>query len=293
MPGAGGKILTGEYNSTTGYWIPKTGVTGWLAFGNKDVYRINKASVDAEYIRVSAQPSFAGTNLVPELCIVASPVDASIDNLKNRCPDAASVRRIPNGDSYVVVFNDSENLTRYHGDVTQYRIEVGSGAGWDRCDDGIRNGQELAADCGGNCAGCAVGQPCRLPSDCKSFVCDYSAGKCAAPPAPAAPACTAETAVDLGAPGQVTAVPSDGCVKVEAGYPSWWGTRTMNLMNPSGGRYPIPFTWSNSCGNGTGEGTFTRDWQSTLLRPTSSACATVIDLRGDGSTNIALQYYGQ
>ncbi|HMA94882.1 MAG TPA: hypothetical protein VKP30_19460, partial [Polyangiaceae bacterium] len=189
--------------------------------------------------------------------------------------------------SYVVVFNDSANLARYHGDVVQYRIEVGDGAAWDRCDDGILNGQELAVDCGGNCPGCGVGQPCNIASDCESLACNYSKGQCAQ-------ACTVETAVDLGAPGHEVVVPSDGCVKVDSGYPSWWGTRSMNLMSGAGGQYPIPFVWANICPNGssTSGGTFTADWQSTDLGPIDGACPTVIDLRGDGSSNVSLRYYG-
>jgi hypothetical protein len=283
----GGKILTADYETDAGYWIPSTGVTGWLAFGDKVVYRINKASVNANYIRVRALPSKAGTNLVPELCILAPPLEVSAAKLKQRCLDAANVRKIPDGDSYVVVFNDSKNLQRFHGDVTQYRIEVGSGAGWERCDDGIRNGQEVAVDCGGNCPGCKIGQPCTMAPDCQSLVCNYRTNKCVA-------ACTVDTAVDMGVPGQQTIVPSDGCVKVHAGYPSWWQSRMMNLLNGGGGRYPIPFVFSNMCPDGgfTSGGTITADWETHLVGPITSPCPTVFDLRGDGTSNVILYYYG-
>lgn len=285
LPAEGGKDLTAEYNVDSGYRLTANGVAGWLSFGAKHVYRINKASVNAEYIRVRALPSFGSSSLVPELCILPSPVAVGATSL-TRCADAASVRRIPEGESLVLVFNDSENLTRYHGDVTQYRIELGSGAGWERCDDGIQNGQELAVDCGGNCPGCAAGMPCNLPSDCANFACDYSSRTCAAP------SCTPETAIDLGTPGQVTLVPTDACVKVEAGYPVWWGTRTMSLQVSSGSGYPLDFDWSNSCSGG-GAGSFSGDWQSRSMAPTSSQCATLIDLQGDGTSNVTLRYYGQ
>jgi hypothetical protein len=283
----GGRILTADYETDAGYWIPATGVTGWLAFGDKVVYRINKASVNANYIRVRALPSLAGTNLVPELCILPPPLVGSGGNLKQRCLDAANVRRIPDGDSYVVVFNDSNNLQRFHGDVTQYRIEVGNGVGWERCDDGIRNGQELAVDCGGNCPGCRIGQPCAMAPDCQSMVCNYRTNQCVA-------ACTVDTAVDMGVPGQQTIVPSDGCVKVQSGYPSWWGTRTMNLLNGGGARYPIPFVYSQSCpeSNFNSSGTITTDWETHLVGPITSPCPTVFDLRGDGTSNVILYYYG-
>lgn len=287
LPTTGGKILTAEYNATADYWIPSTGVTGGLAFGDKDVYRINKASVNAQYIRVRALPSWGGTDLVPEMCIVAPPLETSAAQLEHRCRDAANVRRIPEGDSYVVVFNDSANPTRFHGDVTQYRIEVGNGVGWERCDDGIRNGQEVAVDCGGNCPGCNVGQPCSVSTDCQSLDCNYRLGQCRTE-------CTVATAVDLGVPGQQTIVPSDGCVKVQSGYPSWWETRTMNLLNGAGGNYPIPFLYENICPGNLSQsgGTITTDWETHLLGPITSPCPTLIDLRGDGASNMILYYYG-
>jgi hypothetical protein len=283
----GGKILTADYETDAGYWIPASGMTGWLAFGDKVVYRINKASVNANYIRVRALPSKAGTNLVPEMCILAPPLELSASKLKQRCADAANVRKIPDGDSYVVVFNDSNNLQRFHGDVTQFRIEVGSGSGWERCDDGIKNGQELAVDCGGNCPGCRIGQACTMAPDCQSLVCNYRTNKCVA-------ACNVSTAVDMGVPGQQTIVPSDGCVKVQSGYPSWWGTRTMNLLNGGGARYPIPFLYSQHCPDNdfTSSGEITTDWETHLVGPITAPCPTVFDLRGDGTSNVILYYYG-
>ncbi|HEY5958324.1 MAG TPA: hypothetical protein VIV60_17290, partial [Polyangiaceae bacterium] len=282
----GGKDLTAEYNANSNYRLTASGATGWLSFGAKHVYRLNKTSVNADYIRVRALPSFGSSNLVPELCILPSPFAGGVTGM-TRCADAANVRRIPSGESYVIVFNDSENLTRYHGDVTQYRIELGSGAGWERCDDGVRNGQELAIDCGGNCPGCAAGKPCNLASDCLSNVCDYGTHKCAAS------LCNAATAIDLGAPGHETVVSNDACVKVELGYPSWWGSRTMSLQNSGASSFPLPFTWSNSCSSSSGQASFTANWQSRLMTSVSSQCANVIDLQGDGNSNVTLRYYGQ
>jgi Cys-rich repeat protein len=103
--------------------------------------------------------------------------------------------------------------------------------------------------------------------------------------------CTQANAVDLGAPGNEVTVPNNGCVKVQNGYPSWWGTRTMKLETTTPGLYPAPFVWTNSCSGGSGSGTFTGDWQAQFLGPTSSACATVIDLRGAGVGNVKLRYY--
>jgi len=102
--------------------------------------------------------------------------------------------------------------------------------------------------------------------------------------------CTAANAVDLGAPGTQVTVPNNGCVKVQNGYPAWWGTRNMQLQNPSGS-YPVPFTWSNSCAGSSGSGSFTGDWQTKLIGPTNSQCATLIDLQGSGSGNVTILYH--
>jgi len=66
----------------------------------------------------------------------------------------------------------------------------------------------------------------------------------------------------------------------------------MALETMTPGTYPVPFTWSNACASGQGDGTFTHDFQEQDIGPTSSACATVIDLKGDGSGTIVLRYFG-
>jgi len=104
--------------------------------------------------------------------------------------------------------------------------------------------------------------------------------------------CTEDTAIDLGAPDSAVTVPNDGCVRVRDAYPSWWGTRSMRLETMSPGTYPVPFTWSNACASGQGNGAFTGDFQRQDFGPTSSACATLIDLQGDGSGTIVLRYFG-
>lgn len=48
------------------------------------------------------------------------------------------------------------------------------------CNDGVRNGDELATDCGAGCPGCADGTACTVDADCQSGVCS-AAGNCAAP----------------------------------------------------------------------------------------------------------------
>jgi len=129
------------------------------------------------------------------------------------------------------------------------------------CSDGIKNQGETGVDCGGPCPACA-------------------------------PACTAATAVDLGAPGTNKTVPINGCVRVQSGYPSWWGTRPMRLETAGSGHYPVPFTWSNTCSGSSGSGTFTADFQSKTLTTTNKACVTLIDLQGSGTANVTLRYWG-
>lgn len=111
-------------------------------------------------------------------------------------------------------------------------------------------------------------------------------------PAPGSEAgCTIASAVDLGTVGSATTVQNDGCVKVQNGYPSWWGSRNMRLQSMSPGTYPVPFTWSSSCVGTQGSGQFTGDWQSQIFGPTSAACATLIDLQGSGAGTIILRYF--
>src|SRR5690606_4406859 len=105
------------------------------------------------------------------------------------------------------------------------------------CNDGIKNQGETGVDCGGPCPACVV-------------------------------PCTISNAIDLGAPGVNKTVPIDGCVKVQSGYPSWWGTRAMRLESAAAGAYPVPFTWSNTCSGSSGSGTFTANWQSKVLNVT-------------------------
>ncbi len=105
--------------------------------------------------------------------------------------------------------------------------------------------------------------------------------------------CTESTAIDIGAPANAVTVSTNACLRVRDGFPFWWGTnRTMLLQNMSPGNYPVPFTWSNACSGGAGNGTYTADWQSKSLAPTSSNCAVLIQLQGSASGHITLRYFG-
>jgi hypothetical protein len=154
------------------------------------------------------------------------------------------------------------------------------------CTDWIRNGSETDVDCGGGfCPPCTPGHNCSVASDCDSGVC-YG-GACYA-----TGACTEVVAEDLGGQGHEVTVPVDGCVMVRDAYPSWWGSRVMNLQNTTPGSYPVPYEWWSTCAAKEGSGSFTGDWQWKPLGVTNSNCATMIDLQGQGTGTIKLRYYG-
>ncbi len=104
--------------------------------------------------------------------------------------------------------------------------------------------------------------------------------------------CTVGTAVDLGSDGNGVVVPTDGCAKVDSGYPSWWGTRNMTLQSNNGDAYPVPFGWSNACEGASGTDTFEADWQSSVLGPVSDQCPTLINLQGPSGGQVTLRYFG-
>jgi len=110
-------------------------------------------------------------------------------------------------------------------------------------------------------------------------------------PAPPSPECAVASAVDLGAPGHNVTVSAGGCVRVQDGYPSWWGTRVMQLQSTAGTSAPIAFTWNNACSGSGGSGVINGDWQSLSLASTSHACATLIDLKGADAGSVTLRYY--
>lgn len=103
--------------------------------------------------------------------------------------------------------------------------------------------------------------------------------------------CTSSNSTEMGSPGNTVEVQNDACLKVESGYPSWWGVRNMKLANEAGGNLPVSFSWENSCASASGTGTFTGDWQSLTFGPTDASCATFIQLDGDGAANLRVKYY--
>jgi transglutaminase-like putative cysteine protease len=160
----------------------------------------------------------------------------------------------------------------------------------DDCDDGVScNGEETCVEgfCKAGGPGCEVGETCEFNDGCLSGFC--ANGVCEIPESGD---CTEAVAVDLGAYGDETTVPTDGCVMVRDQYPYWWGTRTMLFQTTTPGDYPVPFTWSSACTGSRGAGIFTSDWDNQWLTLTDPDCATLIDLQGSGAGTVRLRYYG-
>jgi len=123
VPAAGVTTVSAAYQSGPEFWITASGVTGWLGFGEKDVYRISKTTTGAKSIRVRTLPS-GGEYLVPKLC-VGSVANSPV--LPDRCADANTLYTLPAGESYVVVFNDAVDQPDHRnlrGDSVQYVLEL-------------------------------------------------------------------------------------------------------------------------------------------------------------------------
>jgi hypothetical protein len=98
-------------------------VTGWLGFGEKDVYRISKPVTGAKAVRVRTLPA-GGEYLVPKLCVGSA---SNVPVMPDRCANAASWASLPPGESYVVVFNDALDAPgqrNLRGDSVKYVLEL-------------------------------------------------------------------------------------------------------------------------------------------------------------------------
>ena len=122
VPASGVLAVTPAYSSGPEFWLTSSGVTGWVGYGEKDVYRINKETTGARAVRVTTAPG-GSYGLDLKLCV------GSVSNtpvMPSRCADAATSQVLPAGDSYVVVFNDAEDMpARYlRGDVAKYVLDL-------------------------------------------------------------------------------------------------------------------------------------------------------------------------
>jgi hypothetical protein len=77
------------------------------------------------------------------------------------------------------------------------------------CSDGVQNGDEAGADCGGSCPGCPDGTVCTLGSDCESGVC---AGTCSAPTCDDGVVNQDETGTDCGGSCALGCGSGEGCL---------------------------------------------------------------------------------
>jgi hypothetical protein len=156
------------------------------------------------------------------------------------------------------------------------------------CGDGELNQDETDVDCGSVCgATCAPGQVCNLGTDCSSGAC---MGGICEEPAPGG-TCTAATAIDIGPPSNPVSVDNGACLRVFDGFPSWWGTRNLQLQSQANNALPIGYTWSSVCSGAAGSGVFVQDWQSEILSGISDGCPLVIELQGGGGGSANLVYY--
>lgn len=158
----------------------------------------------------------------------------------------------------------------------------------DPCADGMLNQTETDIDCGGeSCAPCLAGAQCAQGADCSSGIC--RSGLCQSV---SEPGCNLENALDLGGPGSVALIANDSCIKIQDGYPSWWGeSRTMQLQTLANVTSSVGFTWSNQCNNSQGSGFWAGAWSTEFVGPTSSECATLVSLEGDGEGVVEVRYY--
>jgi hypothetical protein len=119
---SGVTTVSAAYASGPEFWLTASGVTGWLGYGEKDVYRISKKVTGAKAVRVRTLPA-GGEYLVPKLCVGSV---ANVPVMPDRCPNAATWYALPQGESYVVVFNDAEDMpNRYlRGDSIKYVLEL-------------------------------------------------------------------------------------------------------------------------------------------------------------------------
>jgi hypothetical protein len=161
------------------------------------------------------------------------------------------------------------------------------GAGKEDCDNDPDNGCETNTSSDpSSCGGCGL--------VCVSGLC--AEGTCVEDSSDdgRAEVCNPDTAIDLGGTGNFVTVPTNACLMIDAGFPSWWGTsRTMKVQVNGGTEYPLRADWVDTCADGMGMHTFTGNWNDMVFGPTSNACPTFIKLGGDGGASVDVRYYGQ
>lgn len=107
--------------------------------------------------------------------------------------------------------------------------------------------------------------------------------------------CTETNSVDLGPfGGSPVSVPNNACVKVTRFAKPFWPygpNRTMQLQNPSGTAYPVPYSYEQACTGANGSGQFDSNFDDQYLPGLSDACPLFIKLKADGNGIISLRYW--
>ncbi len=112
--------VAAAYASGPDYWLSRSGITGWLGYWEKDVYRVSSTATGATHVSVRTLPN-DGEYLQPKLCIAPVSDDPP---MAERCASPTTTAQLPAGESYVIVFNGSDPLQRYRGDSVQYALEL-------------------------------------------------------------------------------------------------------------------------------------------------------------------------
>ncbi len=117
------------YSSGPEYWLTEDSIQGWLGFGEKDVFRVNKEATGASAVRVRALLS-NGEQLAPALCV--APASAEPPAIPEMCAEPSSTVELASGDSYVLVFNVEANPSsgewgytrQLRGESIRYELEL-------------------------------------------------------------------------------------------------------------------------------------------------------------------------
>jgi len=103
---------------------------------------------------------------------------------------------------------------------------------------------------------------------------------------------TISAAIDMGAEHASTSVANNACLQVSK-YPRSWNPymHTVIIQLQSGGTgWPVSFGYAN-CSR-VGSGNLGQPWQQAVLQPVSASCPTLVKLKGNGSANVSLTWWG-
>jgi hypothetical protein len=112
-----------------------------------------------------------------------------------------------------------------------------------------------------------------------------SAGQAGAPNQPTQ--CDEATATLLGSMSSNVSVASNVCLKMVLPADQSWIKKIT--LQPEGGVYPLPFSWSN-CGTNS-NAAFTANYANAVLNPVTAECPIFVKLGGSGSP-VNVQWWG-